>query len=49
MIGSGLGAEKEVAFKIKRLKGLKGKVRRMGKEVFPANFVVLFVNIVSVQ
>lgn len=49
MIGSGLGAEKEVAFKTKRLKGLKGRVRRMGEEVFPANFVGYFVKIVSVQ
>lgn len=48
MIDSGLGAEKEVAFKTMRLKGLSGWVRRMGEEVFPANFGS-FLNNVSVQ
>jgi len=48
-MGSGLGAEKGVAFKTNRLEGLKGRVGRRGEEVFPANFVGSFINIVSVQ
>lgn len=40
MTGSGLGAENEIAFKTKRL---KGRVRRMGEDVFLANFVGYFV------
>lgn len=45
MLGIRLGAENEIQTKAKRV---KGRVRRMGEEVFLANFVGYFVNILSV-